>query len=445
LADPKGKRFFIADSNHNRIVVATLPDSAGRSSLIRVIGSGRAGREDGAADRASLHHPQGLALMGSTLLVADTENHLIRAVDLDTWTVRTVAGTGVQGYDRAGGKLGTKQALNSPWDLAVEGSTCYIAMAGPHQIWRLDLPMGLCRAFAGSGRENIVDGPAEAAALAQPSGLALSGNYLHFADSEVSAVRRIDLAAEQVETLVGRGLFDYGDIDGALPDARLQHPLGVAIWGEKILVADTYNHKIKELDPKAGRIRTLVGAGKPGAQVDGRLGLFEPGGLHAAEDVLYIADTNNHRVIRVSLPDLAWSEITIEGLEAPGISGRAEAEHATATLTAPAKLRAGAATEWRVRVHLPDGAHVSEEAPASVRVSRGGAVLIQRTMLGATWPLAFELPAQPSGMADLHVQVSFAYCHEGKGVCVPANPSWSVPVSFTERGESATELTAAVA
>jgi hypothetical protein len=147
----------------------------------------------------------------------------------------------------------------------------------------------------------------------------------------------------------------------------------------------------------------------------------------------------------VSLPDLAWSEITIEGLEAPGISGRAEAEHATATLTAPAKLRAGAATEWRVRVHLPDGAHVSEEAPASVRVSRGGAVLIQRTMLGATWPLAFELPAQPSGMADLHVQVSFAYCHEGKGVCVPANPSWSVPVSFTERGESATELTAAVA
>jgi thiol-disulfide isomerase/thioredoxin len=444
LADPEGKRLFVADSNHNRIVVATLPDSAGRSSLIRVIGSGSAGRGDGTADRASFHHPQGLALMGSTLLVADTENHLIRSVDLDAWTVGTVAGTGVQGYDRAGGKLGTKQALNSPWDLAVEGSTCYIAMAGPHQIWRLDLPMGLCRAFAGSGRENIVDGPAEAAALAQPSGLALSGNYLYFADSEVSAVRRIDLAAEQVETLVGRGLFDYGDIDGALPDARLQHPLGVAVWGEKVLVADTYNHKIKELDPKAGQIRTLVGTGKPGAREDGRLGLFEPGGLHAAEDVLYIADTNNHRVIRVSLPGLAWSEITIEGLEAPGISGRAEAD-ATATLTGPAKLRADAATEWKVRVNLPEGAHVSEEAPASVRVSRGGAVLIQRTMLGATWPLAFELPAQPSGMADLQVQVSFAYCHDGKGVCVPANPSWSVPVTFTERGESATELTAAVA
>jgi thiol-disulfide isomerase/thioredoxin len=445
LADPKRKRLFIADSNHNRIVVASLPDAAGRSSLIRAIGSGSVGRDDGPADRATFHHPQGLALMDSTLLVADTENHLVRAVDLDAWTVRTVAGTGVQGYDRAGGKLGTKQVLNSPWDLAVEGSTCYIAMAGPHQIWRLDLPMGLCRAFAGSGRENIVDGPVETAALAQPSGLTLAGNFLYFADSEVSAVRRIDLAAERVETLVGRGLFDYGDIDGPLEGARLQHPLGVAMWGGKILIADTYNHKIKELDPEAGRIRTLLGTGKPGAQADDRLGLFEPGGLHAADNVLYIADTNNHRVVRVALPDLAWSEVTIEGLEAPGKAARVEGDSPTATLTAPAMLRAGAATEWKVRVRLPDGAHVSEEAPASVRVSREGSVLMQRTLLGATWPLAFELPAQPSGSADLHVQVSFAYCHEGKGVCVPANPSWSVPVSFTERGESATELTAAVA
>ena len=444
LADPKGKRLFIADSNHNRIVVASLPDAAGRSSQMRVIGSGSVGRDDGPADKATFHHPQGLALMGSTLLVADTENHMIRAVDLDAWTVRTVAGTGVQGYDRAGGKLGTKQALNSPWDLAVEGSTCYIAMAGPHQIWRLDLPMGLCRAFAGSGRENIVDGPVEAAALAQPSGLALAGNFLYFADSEVSAVRRIDLAAERVETLVGKGLFDYGDIDGALADARLQHPLGVAMWNEKVLVADTYNHKIKELDVASGRIRTLLGTGKPGAQADDRLGLFEPGGLHVAENVLYIADTNNHRVVRATLPELAWSEVTIEGLEAPGMAAHAAGDQPTATLVAPAQLRAGAATEWKVKVRLPDGAHVSEEAPASVRVSRAGSVLMQRTLLGATWPLAFELPAQPSGMADLHVQVSFAYCHEGKGVCVPANPSWSVPVSFTEQGEPATELTAAV-
>ena len=452
LADPASGRLYIADSNHSRVVVATLPDAAGRSRLIATVGTGAVGRDDGAADRATFHHPQGLALMNETLLVADTENHLIRAIDTETFEVRTVAGTGEQSYDRAGGKRGTAQGLNSPWDLAVEGMTCFIAMAGPHQIWRLDLPMGLCRAWVGTGRENLVDGPVESSALAQPSGLALIGNDLYFADSEVSAVRRVDLAAERVETLIGRGLFDFGDVDGDVKRARLQHPLGVAAWRDQVLVADTYNHKIKILDPAKGVIRTLAGDGRPGTERAGAaLALFEPGGLHAAGDVLYIADTNNHRVVRVSLPDGAWTEVTIEGLDAPAMErdraghGAGAAARGAAAAVAATNLRADAATSWRVAVTLPDGAHVSEEAPASVRVSRGDDVLLQRTLLGATWPLAFELPAQPRGTADLRVQVSFAYCHEGQGVCVPAYPAWDVPVRFEEAGPEAATLTAALA
>ena len=426
LADPRGGRLFVADSNHNRIVVATLPDRDGRSRLLRVV--------------TGFNHPQGLALSGETLYVADTENHLIRAVDLASGEVRTVAGTGVQGYDRSGGRKGTEQALNSPWDLAVEGSTLYVAMAGPHQLWRIDLPMGFARAFVGSGRENIVDGPAEACALAQPSGLALAGNYLYFADSEVSAVRRVDLAAEQVETLIGRGLFDFGDVDGAFEDARLQHPLGVAVWRKRVLVADTYNHKIKEIDVEARTIRTLAGDGRPGTERGGRLALFEPGGLHAADDVLYVADTNNHRVVRLSLVDDAWREVRIEGLEAPAVE---EADEPAAVISAT-RLRAGESTAWRVAVKLPEGTHVSEEAPASLRVARGSEVMLQRTILGEPWPLAFELPAQPEGAADLHVQVSFAYCNEGQGVCVPANPSWRVPVTFDRNGEASAELVASL-
>ena len=82
LADLLGRRLFIADSNHNRIVVTTLPDDEGRSRLLCTVGSGRVGREDGAAESAAFHHPQGLALMnGDQLLVADTENHLLRSVD----------------------------------------------------------------------------------------------------------------------------------------------------------------------------------------------------------------------------------------------------------------------------------------------------------------------------------------------------------------------------
>jgi sugar lactone lactonase YvrE len=446
-ADPASGRLYVADTNHNRIVVATLPDESGRSRIVRTIGTGRVGRKDGGPDEASFHHPQGLTLMNETLLVADTENHLIRAVDTETWAVTTVAGTGEQSYDRAGGKRGTAQGLNSPWDLAVEGSTCYIAMAGPHQIWRLDLPMGLCRAWVGSGRENIVDGPVESAALAQPSGLALDGNHLYFADSEVSAVRRVDLAAERVETMIGRGLFDFGDLDGDAKRARLQHPLGVAAWSGRVLVADTYNHKIKELDPETKTIRTLLGDGAPGAERAGAAAFFEPGGLHAAADVLYVADTNNHRIVRAALPGLAWAEVTFEGLEAPERDARdaGAGSRAGAIAAGPATLRAGAATAWRVEVSLPEGARPSDEAPASVRVSRAGEVLLQRTLLGATWPLAFELPAQPHGAADLHVQVSFAYCHEGQGVCVPASPSWSIPVRFEVEGSDAATLTADVA
>jgi thiol-disulfide isomerase/thioredoxin len=453
LADPAGGRLFIADSNHSRVVVATLPDASGRSRVTRLIGSGSLGQDDGPAERATFHHPQGLALMDRTLLVADTENHLLRAVDLDAWEVTTVLGTGVQGYDRAGGKMGRKQPLSSPWDLAVEGSTCYIAMAGSHQIWRCDLPVGFARALAGSGRENIVDGPTESAALAQPSGLSLDGNYLYFADSEVSAVRRIDLAAERVETLVGRGLFDFGDVDGPVARAKLQHPLGVAAWKGSVFVADTYNHKIKWLKLETGEIRTVAGTGKPGSGTPGPSGtapasdlsLFEPGGLHVADGVLYVADTNNHRVVRLSLSDLRWSEITIEGLEPPA-QARADVGAGAATCeVVPTRLRSGASTEWKVRVQLPDGAHPSDEAPASVRVSRGDEVLLQRTLLGASWPLAFELPAQPEGSADLNVQVSFAYCHEGQGVCVPARSAWNVPVRFEDAGDAAAELTAAVA
>lgn len=443
LADPDGGRLFIADSNHNRIVVATLPDAEGRSRLLRLLGSGRAGRADGAADAAEFNHPQGLAHSASTLYVADTESHTVRAVDLTSWTVRTIAGTGSQSHDRSGGKKGANQGLNSPWDLVLEGSTLYIAMAGSHQLWRLDMPMNFCRAFAGSGRENIADGPAEAAALAQPSGLALHGNHLYFADSEVSAVRRVDLAAERVETLVGAGLFDFGDIDGPFPTARLQHCLGVAIHEASVLVADTYNHKVKVLDLGRGEVRTLLGDGRPGTDREGRLALFEPGGLHAAGGVLYIADTNNHRVVRVALEDVSWREVRIEGLEPPRRAAPTPGEGAVRA--GGAKLRSGAKTAWTVAVRLPDGAHVSAEAPASVRVARGGEVVLQRTLLGAAWPLAFALPAQPEGAADLHVQVSFAYCHEGQGVCVPANPTWLVPVTFDRDGRESTELTATVA
>jgi len=176
---PRRGRLFVADTAHHRIVVASWPDEAGRASLLRVIGAARrAARRPG--DDRHVPGPQGLALARGRLFVADTENHLVRAVDLATWEVSTWAGTGEMTYDFAGGARGTAQGVNSPWDLAVHGSRLLVAMAGTHQVWRFELGNALGRAYAGTGREDLEDGR-PSAPLAQPSGLAVAGDTLWIA------------------------------------------------------------------------------------------------------------------------------------------------------------------------------------------------------------------------------------------------------------------------
>jgi thiol-disulfide isomerase/thioredoxin len=145
LADAKGDRLFIADSNHNRIVVTKLD-----GTLLEIIGTGQQGSADGPFNKASFYRPQGMALDGDHLYVADTANHLIRQVDLKAKTVKTAAGTGKQmsEYFRQGPARTID--LSSPWDLQLIGRTLYIAMAGPHQIWKLDLDKQQVATFAGS-------------------------------------------------------------------------------------------------------------------------------------------------------------------------------------------------------------------------------------------------------------------------------------------------------
>jgi sugar lactone lactonase YvrE len=310
LADEASDSLYVADTNHNRIVECDL---AGR--VRRVWGSGQPGLADGDAAAATFHHPQGLALRERELYVADTENHAVRLLRLDTGTVRTVAGTGEQARAYApGGAPGRQAALSSPWALSIVNDVLYIAMAGTHQLWALELSGMIARPFAGNGREGILDGPASRAELAQPSGLTTDGRLLYFADSETSAVRVADPASGKVYTLVGLGLFDFGDVDGVGGQARLQHPVGVC-WREGVVyVADTYNHKLKRLDPGARRVTSWLGTGEAGL-LDGApdsARFHEPSGLSAARSSLYVADTNNHAVRAADLDtgDVRTLELT---------------------------------------------------------------------------------------------------------------------------------------
>jgi thiol-disulfide isomerase/thioredoxin len=309
LADEKSNRLFIADSTHHRIVVTDLS-----GKKLAVIGAGSPGYKDGSFAEARFDDPQGMALHGDTLYIADRKNHCLRAADLKAGTVTTVAGTGVQVQET---RMLTDPApakttgLNSPWALHLAGKVLFVAMAGHHQIWTMDLEKNAIGPYAGDGRENIKDGPLFAARFAQPSGLTSDGKYLYVADSEVSAIRKVPMDGQgRVETLVGEGLFEFGDRDGVGPQVRLQHALGVEYHAGKVYVADTCNNKLKVLDPKTRRVESFPGGDKQP--------LFdEPAGLSFAAGKLYVADTNAHRIRVVDLATKRVSTLKLKGVEPP--------------------------------------------------------------------------------------------------------------------------------
>ena len=168
--------------------------------------------------------------------------------------------------------------------------------------------------MCGTGREALIDGMRLDTAMNQPSGITTDGALLYVADSEASAIRSIDpRPGGRIRTLVGVGLFDFGDRDGSGEGVRLQHPLGLAVQDGRIYIADTYNHKIKVLFPSLQRVETLFGTGRPGSAEGDRPQFFEPGGLAAAPGRLYIADTNNHRICVADLSSKIVTALSLQG------------------------------------------------------------------------------------------------------------------------------------
>jgi hypothetical protein len=312
LADGPVDRLFIADTNHNRIVVTSL-DGAVR----QVIGSGEEALTDGSMAESAFNHPQGMALDGETLYVADTENHAIRRVDLSAGTVETIAGTGEQGHSREGRRLGRSMELCSPFDLLQHQGVLYIAMAGIHQLWSMDLADGMIGPFAGTGGEAITDGLLAKAELAQPCGITTDGVTLFFADSETSSVRSADIDPEgKVRTIVGLDLFVFGDKDGSDHHVRLQHPIGITHYDGVLYITDTYNHKVKRILPAMRSAFTVWGNGLAG-RVDGtaeQAQFSEPSGISFANGNMYIADTNNHAIRVAGIQSGVVSTLEITGL-----------------------------------------------------------------------------------------------------------------------------------
>ena len=302
-ADAEREWLVISDSNHRRLL---LTDFDGEVEVI--VGNGESPLAVGdclgvyAARKFTdplFENPQGAVIDGNTLYVADAGTHTIVKVGLVSGQVDTIAGTGEQSLYRHQGGSAPKVPLNSPYDLSLNDGTLYIAMAGFHQLWTMDLDDRSVAPFAGDGGEDIVDGLKHEARIAQPYGIEVSNNAVFFIDSETSAVRVAAIAEEgRVVTLVGTGLFDFGDHDAVGKDAQLQHPQGLAVHNDLIYVADSYNNKIKSIAIGSLQVKTIAGSGKQG-DVDAYSSMAqfsEPAGLVVVGDRMFIADTNNHKI-----------------------------------------------------------------------------------------------------------------------------------------------------
>jgi len=407
LADTASQRLFIADSNHNRILVSSLD-----GQVQDIVGQGDIGMKDGSFSTAQFHHPQGLALVGEKLYVADTENHEIREIDLKNKTVTTIAGNGTQaGYGESGG-IGTKAQLNSPWDLVARGDKLLVAMAGSHQIWSVDLKTHESKVFAGTGEEARADGPKELSAFAQPSGLASDGTTLYSADSETSSVRAIDLKDRgEVKSIIARDLFEFGDKDGQGDAVRLQHPLGIAWADGQIYLADTYNNKIKRIDPSKKTSTTFLGDGRAGSQDGSSARLDEPGGLSAAAGKLFIADTNNHQIRVADLKSGQVETLKLQGLE-KFKTVEAPREFKGERVSLPSQSIAAGAGKVQLQLKLPEGYKINPDAPSlvSLRLSPEGQVQnFQKPQFPLEVPVAFS--AQDT---KIEAEWTLYYCAEGK-------------------------------
>lgn len=276
--------FYIADSGNHRILKVDLT-----GNIIDSIGTGKKGFTNGSFQETSFSEPQGLALHGNLLYIADTKNNALRVADLAQRRVSTVAGDGKTHYYKAEQAWDEPVQPNSPWDLLLHQDALYIANAGNHQILKMDLATQKIYRFAGSGSEALQNGSLREAAFNQPSGLAAFGDLLFVADPEASAIRQIDLRKGEVSTLLGKGLFDFGDRDGAAEKALLQHALGLYYHEGQLYIADTYNHKIKKFDLKNNRVSTLVA------------GLDEPNDVLLLNGQLWVTDTHHHQILKIDL------------------------------------------------------------------------------------------------------------------------------------------------
>jgi len=389
---------LVSDTAHHSVVRM----AADGETVLRRYGTGERGLVDG--EQPQFAEPQGvLVTAAGEVLVADTANHVVRRLDLDSGATTTAAGTGQvwrPGDPTSGPALEVN--LSTPWDLAEHDGEVVLAMAGTHQLWALS--GGQVRVLAGTTGEGLRDGDAGKAYLAQPSGLASDGERLWFADAETSALRWY--RDGEVGTAIGSGLFDFGHVDGPAADALLQHPLGVAVLPDgSIAVCDTYNGAVRRYDPATGEVSTIA------------TGVAEPSGAVVVDGELVVVASAAHRLERPVAPG-AMARI------------RGQAQHTQRPVTDVAS----GPVELEVVFEPPAGQHLDErEGPATRLVVSASPPELLVEGGGAGTGLSRSLVLSGAG-GVLHVAATAASCDEEveHPACHITQQDWGIPVRLVD-------------
>jgi thiol-disulfide isomerase/thioredoxin len=403
---------LVADAGHHSIVEL----AADGETVLRRIGSGARGRDDGPAGAASFAEPQGLTVLpadvaarvGYDVAVADTANHLIRGVRLEDGLVTTVADLpeALRGQTTITGEI---PGVLSPWDVEWWDGRLVVAAAGVHLLLAVDLGTGAVTRLAGTTVEGLQDGPALDGWLAQPSGLAADGDRLWFADAETSSLRWLDTAGT-LHTAVGEGLFDFGHVDGPAADARFQHPLGVTVLPDgSVAVLDTYNGAVRRFDPAADAVGTLA------------TDVAEPTGAVLVDGQLVVVESGAHRLTRPVAPG-TMREVS----GTPQRTTRPPVEVGSGPLTLAVVFEPAPGQKLDDRYGPSTRLSVSASPPDLLGGGAGDSTDLTRELVIA------------DGVTEgvLHVTAQAASCDEGveHPACHVSRQDWGVPVRVVADG-----------
>ncbi|MCP3135802.1 NHL domain-containing protein [Pyxidicoccus xibeiensis] len=306
---PGRNLLFIADAVSHRVRQVDL--STGIISALAGNGTQGFAGDGGPATAAHLNAPMGLAFddHDGLLYISDSGNHCVRAVALATGRIQTVVGVGGVAGNTGDDGPPTAANLRTPRGICMDGGgNLYIADSGNHRVrWST---VGGLKAFAGTGTQGFLgDGAAaENARLNAPTGVAVDDNgIVYIADSGNRRIRVVD--GGDIDTFAGTGHAGNNGDGGAATAARLDAPVAVAVNGTSVYIVDQNQHRVRVVDTNTGNIAAYAGSGTAGFQGDGggaAAGRLQgPLAITPGSGAVFIADGGNHRVRKVAAGTLS--------------------------------------------------------------------------------------------------------------------------------------------